>query len=129
MTTLTEGKHAGEFIISEANGTLSREVITVASGQNLVDGQLIQLASGKAVAKDTLLNTAGSFITAIEGIIIGNWNATASGIGALGAADVPGVPYIKRYAEVKLAAVTLPAGTPQIAEAKVELAAKGIVVR
>lgn len=125
-TSFTEGKHDGEFILSEANGTLSRETITVASGQNLVDGQVFQLSSGKAVAKDTLLNTAGSFITPPEGIIIGNWNATAGG---LGAADVLGVPYIKRYAEVKLSAVTLPAGTPQIARAKVELAAAGIVTR
>lgn len=125
--SFTEGKHAGEFIVSEANGTLSREVITVASGQNLVDGQLIQLSSGKAVAKDTLLNTAGSFISAIEGIIIGNHNRTSTG--PQGAADEVGVPYIKRLAEVKLSALTLPAGSSQIAEAKVELAAKNIVVR
>lgn len=126
-SSFTEGKHAGEFIVSEANGTLSREKITVASGQNLVDGQLIQLSSGKAVAKDTILNTAGSFTTAIEGIIIGNHDRTSSGPD--GAADEVGVPYIKRLAEVKLAAVTLPAGSSQIAEAKLELAAKNIIVR
>lgn len=35
MTTLTEGKHAGEFLISEASGHRSREEITVASGADL----------------------------------------------------------------------------------------------
>lgn len=125
-SSFTEPKHAGEFIISEANGELSREKITVASGQNLVDGQLFQLSSGKAVAKDTLLNTAGSFITPIEGIIIGNHNRTSTGPD--GAADEVGVAYIKRLAEVKIAAVTYPAGTPQIAEAKLELAAAGKLI-
>ena len=33
--TLTEGQHTGEFVVSEANGTRSREKITVLSGQNL----------------------------------------------------------------------------------------------
>jgi hypothetical protein len=128
MSTLTEGKHAGEFIISEANGTLSREVITVASGQNLVDGQVIQLSAGKAVAKDATLNTAGDFVTAPEGIIIGNWNATADG---LGAADVPGVPYIKRLAEVRESALTLPSDTdgPLTDEIVAALAASNIVLR
>lgn len=35
MPTLTEGKYAGEFICSEANGRRSREEVTVASGQNV----------------------------------------------------------------------------------------------
>ena len=38
MTTLTEGQHAGEFIVSENEGHLSREIVTVASGQNLKAG-------------------------------------------------------------------------------------------
>jgi NDP-sugar pyrophosphorylase family protein len=35
MTALTEGKHSGEFILSEANYDRSREEITVVSGQVL----------------------------------------------------------------------------------------------
>lgn len=104
--SFTEDKHAGEFIISEANGELSRETITVASGQNLKDGTVFQLSGGKAVVKDATVNTAGDFTTAPEGIIIGNWDASATGTNA----DIPGVPYIKRLAEVKAAALTLPAG-------------------
>ena len=29
MTALVEGHHTGEFILSEANGSLSRETVTV----------------------------------------------------------------------------------------------------
>lgn len=111
-SSFTEGKHDGEFIISEANGTRSRETITVASGQNLVDGQAIQLSSSKAVAKDATVNTAGTFVTALEGFIIGNWDASATGTNA----DIPGVPYIRRDAEVKAAALTLPSGKETLAK-------------
>jgi hypothetical protein len=53
MTILTEGQHAGEFIVSEANGRRSREVVTVLLGQNLKAGHVIGLATlgaGSAVA-------------------------------------------------------------------------------
>ena len=41
MTTLTETARTGEFIISEAPGTRSREQITVDNGANLVAGTVI----------------------------------------------------------------------------------------
>lgn len=41
MTTLTEAVHAGEFIVSEANNSRSREQITVQSGADLVAGQVL----------------------------------------------------------------------------------------
>jgi hypothetical protein len=41
MTTLTEGQHAGEFILMEAEGDRSFESVTVLSGQNLVAGQVV----------------------------------------------------------------------------------------
>ena len=41
MTTLTESTHAGEFIVSEANGTLSREVVTVASGSGVIPAGMV----------------------------------------------------------------------------------------
>jgi len=47
MTTLTETLHAGGYIVSEANGALSREEITVAASQTLVPGQVLgRVASG-----------------------------------------------------------------------------------
>lgn len=49
MTTLTEGMHAGGFIVSESNGTRSRVTATLESGQNLDAGTVLGVvtASGK----------------------------------------------------------------------------------
>lgn len=41
MPVLTEARHAGEFILSEANGTRARENITVLSGQKLAAGAVL----------------------------------------------------------------------------------------
>jgi hypothetical protein len=41
MPTLTEGQHKAEFIVSEANGDLSRETVTVLMGQNLQAGHVV----------------------------------------------------------------------------------------
>lgn len=130
MGTKTEGKHPAEFIIHEYGYHYCREAAVVASGQNLVDGQLVQLSATKLVAKATTLNTAGTaFTTAIEGILIGNWDATATG--EFGAADSPMPrPYLKRGpAAVRDGSITYPAGTTQKAIAIANLAAMGIIVR
>jgi hypothetical protein len=53
MTTVkTEGTHAGAFIVSEANKTRSREIITVKHGQVLEAGAVIayQTSTKKYVA-------------------------------------------------------------------------------
>lgn len=125
MPVLTEGQHPGEWLVSQANGTRSREEATVAQGQKLVDGQLVQLSGGKLVAKAVTLTTEGDFATAIEGIVIGDQDASATGTNA----DIKHVAYIKRDAEVKQDLLTFPAGTPQLAQAIVELEAMGIIVR
>ena len=36
MTVLIEGRHPGEFLMSEANGQRSRENITIASGSGII---------------------------------------------------------------------------------------------
>ncbi len=41
MTLITEGKYAAEFLLSEAPGELSRENITVLSGENLKAGAVV----------------------------------------------------------------------------------------
>lgn len=41
MTTKTEGSHAGAFIISEANGHRSREVVTIEAGHILEAGAVL----------------------------------------------------------------------------------------
>lgn len=120
---LNEGQHIGEFIVGElavAGGQISRDKATLTSGQKLTDGTLLQLTGGKLVAKATNLNTAGAFIVPIEGILIGNWDASATGTNA----DIPGVPYIARIAAVDTTKLVFPAGSPQKAEAIAELRSK-----
>lgn len=54
MTTLTEKGHAGGFVISEANGHLSRDAKILISGQNLVAGTvcgLLSIGTASAAAK------------------------------------------------------------------------------
>ena len=51
MTTLTESRAAGEFIISEANGHRSRSQAVVKSGENLKAGHVVGIvtSTGKVV--------------------------------------------------------------------------------
>jgi len=126
---LTESQHAGEFIFFELPYFYNRRTGTVASGQNLVDGQIVQITSTKLVAKATTLNTAGTaFVVPIEGIIIGNWNRSSTG--PEGAADKADVPYLKYGPAIVVEEkITFPTGTTQKAVAIADLANKGILVR
>lgn len=121
MTTFTEGQHEGEFIVEEfGDHNFCREVATVKSGENLVDGQLVQLDGANLVAKDAILNTAGEFETAVEGIVIGNHDATD--------AAIDDVVYFKRGPlVVDGASLTYPTDVED--EADAALLALNIVVR
>ncbi len=120
-----EGKHAGEFIVSDYDPNYAVETGTLSSGQKAVDGQLLQITGGELVAKNATLNTAGAFTTPIEGIVIGNWDASATGTNA----DIPDVPYIKRGPlVVKDAAITYPS-TPTKDEAQRDLRLMLIIPR
>jgi hypothetical protein len=65
MTILTEGPHAGAFIVSEAANTRSRETVTIESGQDLDAGTVIG-----ALTRDTVDvaadvgNTGAAVVTA-----------------------------------------------------------------
>jgi len=66
MTTLTEGKHAGEFIDSEANGTRSRDEIVILTGENVVAGEVLgQVTKGSASAAAVAGNTGNGTMGAI----------------------------------------------------------------
>lgn len=104
MTVYTESKHAGEFIVSQANGALSREAATLTSGQKVVDGTVMAFATGKLVAMEgDDIDSEGA--SNLAGIVIGNWDASATGTNA----DILQVPYIARVAEVNDALLTYPA--------------------
>lgn len=62
MTTLTEGTHSGEFLVSEANGTLSRESVTVAAGAGVVTAGMVL---GKRTHADVAAVVTGSIATTV----------------------------------------------------------------
>jgi len=96
MATQTEAKHAGEFIVSEGNGNISREGITVVSGQVLVVGEVVGkiTASGKYKDYD---NGAADGSEVAAGILYNAVDATG--------ADADGV-IVARLAEVESAGLT-----------------------
>jgi len=95
-----EARHAGEFLVSEAEGTRSRDTITIASSVALEAGTVLGkiTASGKyklhdAAASDGTENAAGVLLSAVD----------ASGGDAIGVA-------ILRDAEVDTNALTFKSG-------------------
>jgi len=80
---LTEGKHTGEFIVSQANGARSRDAVIVLSGETLVAGELvgIETASGKYVAYDPAGTITGS--DTVAGISYDNIDASAADVSAV----------------------------------------------
>lgn len=115
MTTLTEGIHTGEFLLSEGNGFISREkVIVTQTGVALKSGTVLAklTATGKYVAYDDV-GTDGSE-TAVA-ILYTELPAFTGDVKAV---------VIARQAEVKAVALT---GT--IGAYATDLAAVGIIVR
>lgn len=99
MTELTEGQHTGEFIVTEANGSLSREAVTVLSGQNLQPGHVlgkvaVGTATGAAVSGNTgsgLIGTVSAGATAKAGVYTATCIEPASGGGTFSVEDPDGV--------------------------------------
>jgi Bacteriophage lambda head decoration protein D len=115
MPELQEGRYAGEFVVSEGNGRISRETITVLSGETLEAGAVLGkvTASGKYKALDPAA-VDGSEIAA--GILYDAVDASA--------ADAEGVAIV-RLAEVNAAELVWPDGItgPEQTTALGELAA------
>jgi len=66
MTVLTEARHAGEFIVSEANGWRSRESVIVAAGQDLEAGTILgKRIKGTAAAVADGANSGDGVIGAV----------------------------------------------------------------
>ncbi len=115
MPTLTEGRHTAEFLLSEANGYQSREVVTLAAAAAALSAGTVLgkiTASGKYAAYS---NAAGDGTQTAVGVLYANAPDSA--------ADQE-VVMIARNAEVKGTSLT---GSD--APAVVELAAVGILVR
>ncbi|KAB7767618.1 head decoration protein [Xanthomonas maliensis] len=121
MSTITELNRTGDFLLSEAPGTYSRENEILASGQSCIAGEVLgaATASGKYGALDPSLTTG---VEEAAGILWATTDATD--------ADVA-IVVIKRNAEVKADALIWPDGitTEQKSTAIAQLAELGIVLR
>ena len=128
MTIHTEGRHTAEHIASEANGTRSREVVTLLAGNNLPAGAVLaKLTTGANAGTYTVLNPASNADPAdgtkvCAAVLFAPVDATDG--------DRPAVVNA-RDTEVKAVALGWPAGTtaPQKTTALAELATLGIVAR
>ena len=109
MTTLTQGARSSEFILSEANGQLSRENGT--AGATLPAGEVVKISTNKLVSYD------GS--GTVAGIVINDCVLDDE------------VAYIARDAEVKEAFLTSTEQTDGTIDtgATTGLTALGIIVR
>lgn len=124
MTTFTESLHAGSHIAWEASAQISREVGTVASGQNLKAGQLVMLSGGNLVAHDGALTTDGALVNPVEGIMFDAVDATGG--------SMSGSVYSKRLTVVKDDDLTYPAESTaggEKAACKASMAENNIITR
>lgn len=64
-TVFTEGRYAGEHIVSEAEGTRSRDVITLVTGQNLGAGTVLGKIRGAVTSAALGSNTGNGVMGAI----------------------------------------------------------------
>jgi hypothetical protein len=72
MAELTEGTYAGEFMVSEANGTRSRKNVTILSGENVVAGEVLgEIVIGAATGAAVAGNTGNGTITAAPAVAAG----------------------------------------------------------
>jgi hypothetical protein len=120
MTTLTEGRHCGEFLLSEAEGTRSRDVVTIASGHDVAAGTVLgKITSGGKYAPYD--NGASDGTQTAVAIAYDHYDATD--------ADVTGAVVIARDAEVIGDALTTAGSAGDVSAAVTDLKSLGIIVR
>ena len=123
MTTLTEGKHAGGFLIWEVLRDFTRETVTLASGAG-------KLAPGTVLGKIT---TGGKYTGLAPAATNGSQNAAGILWDAVDAADAdaPGVVLVRGPAILNRHEIVWPEGATeaQITTATTALAALGILLR
>lgn len=75
MTTLTETTQNGEFLVSEENGTLSREVVTIVSGSGVIPAGMVLgkitktgAATSAAFAGNTGNGTMGAITAGLDAL-------------------------------------------------------------
>ena len=102
-TSFTETAHAGEFILSEASGSRSRDNAVLLSGEDLAAGTVVQdNGAGKLIEYTGDLTTAGDLVTEAAGVLIYPGDATGGDLN---------VALLARDAEVNKKLLTYPAET------------------
>ncbi|KGL00049.1 head decoration protein [Thalassobacter sp. 16PALIMAR09] len=123
MTTLTEGKHAGGFLVWEVLRDYTRETVTIASGAG-------KLSPGTVLGKIT---TGGKYTVLTPGASNGSQNAAGILWAAVDAtdADAPGVVILRGPTLVNQHEIVWPEGATeaQITAATTALATIGIILR
>jgi hypothetical protein len=123
MTTLTEGKHTGGFLIWETLRDYTRETITLASGAG-------KLAPGTVLGRIT---TGGKYTLLTPGATNGSQNAAGILWADVDATEVdaPGVVILRGPAIANRHEIVWPeaATEAQITTATTALAALGIILR
>lgn len=123
MTTLTEGKHAGGFLVWETSRDYTRDTVTLASGAG-------KLEPGTVLGRIT---TGGKFTQLAPAASNGSQNAAGIlwGPADATAADAAAVVVLRGPAIVNRHDLVWPAGAtePQITAATAALAALGILLR
>jgi hypothetical protein len=123
MTMLTEGKHAGGFLVWEVLRDYTRDAVTIASGAG-------KLEPGTVLGKIT---TGGKFTALAPAATNGSQNAAGILWDTVDAstADAPGVVVLRGPAIVNRHEITWPDGATeaQITAATTALATIGIILR
>ena len=121
VQSFTEGNHAGDFIISEANDYISRTKVMIAEGQNLAAGTVVGLVTADT-AYAMYDNGAGDGTNQARGILYAAVDASDG--------EVEGV-LIARTAEVNGHCLVWESGISDNdkAAAEADLLALGISVR
>lgn len=78
MTVYTEGRHAGEFILSLANGDRSLDNVTIASGQGVLaagtvltlDGTEYKAANAAQFASAILFDTVDATSASVKAVVV-----------------------------------------------------------
>ena len=115
MADQVEGKHTGEFLLSEGNGTISREVAALGGSEETFEPGEVVAFDGASLVK--LSDLTSSDPQSVAGVL---WEGGTSGDDAV---------YIARKAEVKGAALVFEGSEltdDNVADALADL---GIIVR
>lgn len=122
MAVYTEGTRSNEVVVSEQDGTLSREQVTIASGAGV-------LAAGTVLGKIT---ASGKYSNYLNSQTNGQEVAAAVLVNAIDATSADQIAtVIFRLAEVKNSALVWPAGNAaaDITAGIADLAAKFVIPR